>query len=131
MGRHRNSHPTPKMNNFCRSYAETALWSSNDESDESGGEPLDKNYDVSDIAPATIAQMIKDCKDFEEANEDDLDATGLSEERLGHNFWLSRNGHGAGFFDDVFGELGDKLQRAAKVYGTVDLYVGDDGRIHG
>ena len=31
-----------KLDNFTRSYMETALWSSNDESNEQGGEPLDK-----------------------------------------------------------------------------------------
>ena len=49
-------------------------------------------------------------------------------EVAGHDFWLSRNGHGAGFFDGDWPENGDKLQAAAEKYGQVDLQV-DDGVI--
>ena len=35
---------------FTNAYIETMLWSTNDESDEKGGEPLDTNYGPTDIA---------------------------------------------------------------------------------
>ena len=37
----------------------------------------------------------------------------LYEERLGHDLWLSRHGHGAGFFDreEVYGPWANHLQR--------------------
>ena len=50
-------------------------------------------------------------------------------EALGHDFWLTRNGHGAGFWDRGLGELGDRLTGLAKPYGTVDLYITDDGKV--
>ena len=53
-----------------------------------------------------------------------------NEERLGHDFWLTRNGHGAGFWDRGLGELGQKLTEATKTFGTSDLYIGDDGKIY-
>jgi hypothetical protein len=116
-----------RLDPFTRQYIETALWSTNDESDEQGGEPLDKNYSISDIAPETMKMMIEDCDEFQEQYADLLAASGLDNEKAGHYFWLSRNGHGAGFFDEDLNEL----QAAAEAYGEFDLYVGDDGLVHG
>jgi hypothetical protein len=123
---------------FANAYIEAALWSSTDESDDSGGEPLDKNYSASDIADATIDKMIADCDDFEERFGElihDDDSPNLAKygrtEVAGHDFWLSRNGHGANFADGDWPNHGDELQAAAKSYGEFDLYIGDDGQIHG
>lgn len=121
----------PTLDAFTRGYVTAALWSSNDDSDESGGVPLDTNYSVNDIATATLAKMAKDCASFQKANVDDLAASGMSDEDAGHNFWLNRNGHGVGFWDRGLGELGDRLSKACKPYGEFNLYVGDDGKVHG
>lgn len=51
-------------------------------------------------------------------------------DRAGHDFWLTRCGHGAGFWDRGLGDIGCKLTEAASVYGSVDLYIGDDGLIY-
>ncbi len=122
-------------NSFFRAYVQCALWSSTDNADESGGEPLDRNYSASDLAPETIKQMEKDCNDFQIMNSALLDISGLDDEQQGYDFWLSRNGHGAGFFDrgntESERKICQQLQEAARVYGSVDLYVGDDGQIHG
>lgn len=120
-----------RMDSFTSAYLETALWASMDNSDDNGGEPLDRNYSISDIADETRDKMIADCADFQHRYKYMLDNAygegGIDSERAGHNFWLSRNGHGAGFFDDDL----DDLQDAAKSYGEFDLYIGDDGEIHG
>lgn len=121
-----------KLSKMAQAYVECALWSSTDNSDESGGEPMDANYDADDIAPETLAQMQADCDDF--AGNPEVAAllaeSGLSDEQAGHDFWLTRNGHGAGFWDRGLGDIGDKLTAITKPYGSVDLYVGDDGRIY-
>ena len=49
--------------------------------------------------------------------------------KLGHDLWLTRNGHGAGYWDRGLGEIGTELTRAAKALGSQDLYVAD-GYIH-
>ncbi len=116
---------------FTEGYMDAALWSSHDESDESGGEPLDKNYDLNSIAPETWEKMVADCDRFKGEHEDELAQADMYNANGGHNFWLSRNGHGAGFFDRDLGDLGDALQEAAKKFGEYDLYVGDDGLVHG
>lgn len=107
-------------------YAVCALWSSTDGNDE----PLDSNYDIQDIAPETFAKMREDVAEFVKVNERALAASGQSEEQIGHDFWLTRNGHGAGFWDRGLGAIGDQLTEACKTYAGVDLYVGDDGLIY-
>jgi len=116
---------------FTTAYLECALWSSTDESNEQGGEPLDDNYGLDDISLEALQSAIDDCRSFQESNADDLAESELSDEQAGHDFWLTRNGHGAGFWDRGLGEVGDRLSKASKPYGSVDLYVGDDGQIHG
>lgn len=119
-----------KLDRFTAAYIECALWSSTDASDEYGGETLDANYGIDDIAPACLKEMIEDCRAFQEACADDLDAAGQDDAQSGHDFWLTRNGHGAGFWDRGLGEVGERLSRACKAWGSVDLYVGDDGLIY-
>lgn len=108
-------------------YAICALWSSVDDE----GEPLDDDKSVDDIAPSTMKSMREDCEDFITANAKLLKKSGLSDEQIGHDFWLTRNGHGAGFWDRGFGKTGEKISDAARVYGEVYLYIGDDGLIYG
>lgn len=115
---------------FFEGYVECALWSETDESDPSGGEPLDSNYGAEDIAPEAMAEMRKDCDDFCDENKDLLCESGLDPAQAGHDFMLTRNGHGAGFWDRGLGDVGDDLSDAARVYGTQGLYVGDDGKIY-
>lgn len=125
---------------FFKAYVECSLWSSTDNSDpERGGDPLDKNYCLEDIEPATLAKMRADCEAFQAGNAADLELVQrlCDTAKAGHNFWLNRNEHGAGFWDEYFGEdkvvLGafKRLDEASKVYGSFDLYVGDDGMIYG
>lgn len=117
-----------RIDNFTRAYIECALWSSTDNSNEQGGDPLDKNYTVDDIAPVTLSEIVEDCRQFQSDNAELL--TLQSNEQNGHDFWLTRNHHGAGFWDRGLGDTGDKLTEAAHVWGSVDLYVGDDGLIY-
>ena len=117
-----------KMDAFCTAYVEAALWSSTDNSNEQGGDPLDQNYSVEDISPETMKQMHADCASFQEKAWDDISD---DVEGAGHDFWLTRNGHGAGFWDgDWPEEIGERLTALSKEYGEVDLYVGDDGKVH-
>lgn len=113
------------MDDFTESYLETALWSStNDE-----GEPLDDNYGIEDFAPEALKQAKEDTADFQEQNADDLEEAG-DDGQNGHDFWLTRNGHGAGFWDRGYGDVGDRLTKASKAFGSADIYVGDDGMLY-
>src|SRR5258707_18221 len=97
---------------FLHAYLVCALWSSMDESTPSGGYPLDENYSVHDFAPEALKAMTSDCDEFQTANADLLVESGLTDARAGHDFWLTRNGHGAGFWDRGLGEVGRRLTDA-------------------
>lgn len=114
----------PMPGEMLRAYLETSLWSS---TDDDGG-PLSGEHDTDNIDAATRAEMLSDCRDFWASNYAYLRT--MDPGQAGHDFWLTRNGHGAGFWDRGLGELGERLTRAAKIYGGVDLYVGDDGLIY-
>lgn len=86
------------MDKFTTAYIEAALWSSTDNSDDSGCRPLDDNYSIEDIAHETLASILEDCKAFQEDHAQDI---GGNVEQAGHDFWLTRNHHGAGFWDEI------------------------------
>ena len=126
---------------FTHAYITCALSSSFDDD----GEPLDVWRDVDDIAPDALAQMQRDCAAFYAANEALIHCEGAprsngdptaseSEQeaaRAGHDFWLTRNGHGSGFWDNDWPlPYADLLDKAAQAAGTCDLYVGDDDMIY-
>lgn len=125
---------------FQKAYIEAALWSSTDDEDE----PLDKNYGVEDIAPEALVKIVADCEKFQ---ADNAELIGRSfcirelgewpkEELVGHDFWLTRNHHGTGFWDGDWRaaegdeKVGDKLTEAAHAFGECDLYVGDDKKLY-
>lgn len=112
------------LNAFLNAYVTTALWSSTD----SEGEHLDRWRDYSDIHPDTLTAMHAECAAFLAANRADI-GNRLAE--AGHDFWLTRNGHGAGFRDGDWPEpAASRLDGASKAAGTRDLCIGDDGAIH-
>lgn len=91
--------------------------------------PMEDNYSLDDLSPEFKRKSIEDCINFYNENADDI-ATG-DDERAGHDFWLTREGHGAGFWDgDWDDEIGSRLTDAAHQYGEVYIYVGDDGKIY-
>ncbi len=49
-------------------------------------------------------------------------------DHLGHDIWLTRNGHGAGFFDRSY-QFEDALVAAARAIKSVDLYISDSGQL--
>ena len=118
------------MDNFTEQYIITALWSSTD----FDGDPLDWKYSIEDLAPRTIETMTEDCRNFQDDNEDLLDrayeSTGRDSSLAGHEFWLTRNGHGAGFWDGNWDDFGDELTKISEAFGGEELYVGDDGKIY-
>jgi hypothetical protein len=117
------------MDDFTRQYLITALWSSTDESTPEGGDPMDDNYGLEDLAPETVAAAVADCDRFREAAGDLLDEN--PDATMGaHDFWLTRNGHGAGFWDGDWPEHGDALTALCKTFGETGLYIGDDGLIY-
>lgn len=125
----------PHLGAFISGYEECALWSSVDDDDES--------LVAYELASETQDKFEADCAAFYTAHKELIhcDDAPLSNRHAsigdrqaamaGHDFWLTRNGHGAGFWDGDWPEdVGETLTRAAKAFGQADLYVGDDGKVY-
>jgi len=140
-----NSYPdlnikmTEVNDDFLAGYIEVALAFTNDESDESGGDPIDQNYSADDISPELMKKMVEDCQNFLHqcghliTDENCLYKGCSAMSYAGHDFWLTRCGHGCGFWD------GDWAEPAATTltevsqgedFGECWLEVGDDGKIY-
>lgn len=123
------------MTPVLRSYIGTALWSSTLED----GSPMDGDYSETDLAPETLAKMKDDLDKFFIAIEildpprgNDLpEFLGIPDTQFAHDFWLTRNHHGAGFWDGDYPEpYGKWLTRIAQSFRECELYIGDDGKIY-
>lgn len=116
---------TIAFDEFFRAYVSCALWSSTDDD----GESLDV-YTIDDIEGDTVAQMRTDCREFLDLASDLI---GDNASDAGHDFWLTRNRHGSGFWDrgTLYGTDGEgrKLTDLAHSFGEACLLVGDEGLI--
>lgn len=112
------------MDQFTTAFYEALFWSSCD----ADGEPLQDHFDINSLSNYTKAKLDQDCQDFQDKNATLM--AGLDSAQCGHDFALTRNHHGAGFWDRGLGAVGDELTKAAKAYGEADLYEGDDGHLY-
>ena len=113
------------LDDFFHHYLICALWSSIADPE---GTPMDDEHDSDDIPEQVQSSMKAECLDFIMGNLGDL--ADITPEQAGHDFWLTRNGHGAGFWDRGLGAVGRRLTDACKPYGGCDLYIGDDGKVY-
>jgi len=98
------------------SYLETALWT--EEFDE---------QTIFDFSPESRVRAEKDCRAF----VTEADAREYEPEKVGHDFWLSRNGHGSGFFDAEYlnEDLATWWQKLAQKAGKCGVSI-VDGRAY-
>lgn len=91
---------------ITRSYLDSALWADYERS-------YDKGMRHDDLPAFTWVEAINDVELFvTTALESDPDIlNGLSCGDIGHNLWLTRQGHGAGFWSRDLGARGDALTR--------------------
>ncbi len=109
---------------FTRAYLECALWSSHD---ETTGKGYDSRFDIMDFTEESRDSAIADCSKFQAENRADL---GWRPDKGGFHFWLTRNHHGAGFWDADYPEdAGERLTAASHTFGELDILERDDGRI--
>ena len=109
----------------------TLLWSSIDDD----GNPLDSgNREVSEKLKTSLAADFQEFLDSLPKNFDAKDhyiGNGDIDGMLEHDYILTRNHHGAGFWDGDWGkELGDTLRRLANHKPEIEAYVGDDGLVY-
>lgn len=103
------------------SYRETLIW-------QSTGDDLQLNERDRVWSDEALAATQTDVTAFIEANWNDV--KDLDAGQVGHDFCLTRNRHGAGFWDRGLGERGDRLTNACDAFGEQDPYAGDDGFLY-
>lgn len=105
--------------------------------DNQEGELVHKAANRADLTMDALREMIGDAESFRRAQYaylaqtvDELASRSIGNvwSEMGACFALSRNGHGAGFFD-CGGTLETELQAAARVYGEQSLMIEFDGRV--
>ncbi len=111
------------LNEFVKAYIECALWACCDEN----GEPLDGLYGPDDVTPEAMAQTREECRCFIEENAELLAGTDAT--AAGQDFYLTRNRHGAGFWDGDWGEAGQPLTKSAHVWGEAYFFPNNSGEI--
>jgi hypothetical protein len=119
----------PKLelpNDLLRQYLEAAAWADS---------PDGENWENLAWSKDALTRARIDCITFYRLAFSiigELDEDGTSGEyHYGHDFWLTRQGHGAGFWDGDYPDpAGDQLTEISKKFGETDVYLGDDGQIH-
>jgi hypothetical protein len=119
------------LDEFTTQYLATAFWTDEErlkeEAEENGLDPGEHDFEWS---PEALMDAQEDCNSFREQFQELLDQAG-DDEQNAHDFWLTRNGHGAGFWDRGYpDEIGDALAEASRKFGEKYTYLGDDGLIY-
>jgi len=116
------------LENFFKGYVACVLWTGTHDDDV--GTPLDDDYTKDDFSEAAREAMWEDCVDFVQDNWPILaqyeKIPGCNGRQAGHDFSLTRNGHGAGFWDRDIGDIGDVLTNLSAQAGESHVYVSDD-----
>lgn len=122
---------------FMQAYLEAALWSSTISENTEDGEPserdgdsFDRHFSTSDFDSGALETLEAHCLSFwsriacfvpHETGRPNGRETGPSQ--AGHDFWLTQNGHGAGFWDGDWPVYGEMFTKVAKCYPQVNLFV--------
>lgn len=120
------------MDKFTQAYIAAAFWTETSDGDDV---PLDDSYGVEDLDPAALSGIVEDCNRFQTTHalllkEAYESGRYYTEASAGHDFWLTRNRHGAGYWDRDLDDVGESLSEAARLEGGRCLYVGDDNKIY-
>lgn len=111
---------------FEAAYIECLLWSEV----LPDGEPVDDLYDQHDLADEAWREIKQDISDFLEDAMPLILQTNMTWEQAGHDFALTRNGHGAGYWDRGLGVVGNELSEMASAQGSQHIEVGDNGQLY-
>lgn len=92
----------------------------------------DMGFTPGDIVPGAARELDEDLHDFiTSCLSERPDAfVGITADMVGHDFYMTRNGHGVGFWDRGLGEPGKWLTGMAKPFGESRLHVGTDNLVY-
>ena len=114
------------LTDFEKGYVTAALWTFDDNAprgEYSTSGRVETLFPL--IDQAALQSMRDDCTKFQNENKELLAQAGKDSQN-GHDFWLTRNHHGSGFFDRGYAdEVGNTLTDKAHAFGECDIYIGD------
>jgi hypothetical protein len=123
-----------QLHEFVHTYLTDGLSLSHDDENED----FSRKYSFSDISISARVKALEDCSRFIEENASLIEKAyefGAKDSQIAYDFWLTRNGHGSGFWCrggyEYPQEVAEALSDAAKAFGEYYLYIGDDGQIYG
>ena len=121
----------PDIHEAAWAYLECATWLCGVFDEQ--GNVVYESLDDTDAMPnlTALAAAEKQIRDFlcEEVDEI-IERCKILPDQIGNNLFLTRNGHGTGFWDRGWGADGDRLTALCKPMGEDNAYLGDDGTIH-
>ena len=110
-----------KLDIIVDSYLETAIWTEEDGNAELEGKTI---HDFSDNARNQAREEILWFLKNSTAMFGSSVFTDVSYTSIGHDIWLSRNHHGAGFFDRGYEkEISDFLMYLSHELGDINIYI--------
>lgn len=125
---------------FFSAYITAALWSSQDEdynaaNDRASDQNLE-DFSVDDFTPEALEELRAHAFSFwcrmwyYLDSEKDFSRTDDKAGSAGHDFWLTSQGHGAGFWDGDWPKYGDMFTRLSKCYPSeINITVDGDGKL--
>lgn len=124
----------PQLDLFVNHFIHCLLWS---ETDSNTDTPLDQDYNEADVSAESRTLITRDCSMFLHLADTLIrQSIGIGDyigvnvwEYSAHDFCLTRNGHGAGFWDRNLGELGKQLTAISKQFVEMAAFVNDQGEI--
>tara|TARA_B100001778_G_scaffold334952_2_gene349481 strand:- start:10667 stop:11071 length:405 start_codon:yes stop_codon:yes gene_type:complete len=128
---------TTGLESFVRSYLGTAV---EDFGITQRDEGNDVYLDTDDLDPDALAKMTADATVFWNRNgpyilaREEFNNRGEWDiaDRAAHDFYLTRNGHGEGFWsrEELWGPYTERFTKDSEWFGTTDLTLGDDGKVY-
>lgn len=102
------------------------------------GEHNLQNAGITEISEELMEKIEKDCADFQAKSQGLISSENCYYdgctpiEYAGHDFWMTRNGHGCGFWEkhDWAEPASTKLTELAESFGPMEVYLGDNGKVY-
>lgn len=122
------------LDEFTQAYLECALWLLDEEIASELGRGAGTDASLDDLSEEAWTDAVADCLRWRSTIGPAAAAHAVRENprKAGHDFWLTRNHHGSGFWetDRWPEEIGHALTNHAHAAGERDLYAGDDGKLY-
>lgn len=121
---------------FYDGYVDAMMWANTYGEDHNGDViPADAYTESRGLTVSAEESLRQDVADFLDDHTERLIRAavrrkhGYTFESAGHDYALTRNGHGTGFWDRGLGMVGDALDAIARPYGERNLWINADGRV--